>query len=215
MGHLSMKFVPGAWIEEPAIWRQRLRSAHLCQGETLVGACGPYCIFQAILALGIITRSHVSTLRLPSPGRFEDTWEKSKAVFFSGTSLDELVAILRTLESESVRHRVLTGPRRTLFDSVVRRLGRGQVVIFGLDWKTGGGHWVLAIGIEERIEARRRRTTAILCLDSSEPAPRIAPYNTRLELNIKSESARHYIYRESGGTAQVTRCKTAIAIWRH
>jgi hypothetical protein len=211
MPTLQTRLHSGVIPDDSASWRQRGRSAHLRQGS-MDGACGPLAVFMSLVVLGVASRALVRSLRVLTNDRLDDTWIKSLDTFFLGTDDSEMVDLLKTLD-RSIRHRAVTGSMRQVLDFTLLRLAKNEVVILGFtDAGSHGGHWVLAIGIEQVVAGAKRTPTGILCLDSAEPAPLLAPFNSRLDLDSPGRGARYLHYRlPEGGIRSVT-CKTAIAL---
>jgi hypothetical protein len=213
MATLQLQMHAGVVPQNSPTWRQRAHSAHLAQGA-LDGACGAYSVFQALIVLGVASKAHVRCLkRIAQSDRLEHTWNQAIRNFFIGTDDDDMDALLQTLADQVERRRV-TGSMRRVLAFALERLAAGEVVIVGFeDEGMRGGHWVTAVGVEELVSPEGRAVTGILCLDSGEVAPAIAPFNTRLDLRSQCRGARHLHYRVPGGIRMVT-CTSAIALSR-
>ena len=214
MPSLQTRLHPGVIPPTSASWRRRSRSAHLHQGQ-LTGCCGGMSVLMSLIVLGVASRAHVRSLRVIAEGdRLEPTWRKVQENFFAGADDGDMVELLGTLH-QYLRYRLVTGSMRQVLAFTLERLAKDEVVILGFnDEGAVGGHWVLACGIELLVAGSTRTTTGVLCLDSAEDPPTLAPFNTRLELESPSRGARFLHYRRPNGSVRIVTCKAAIALSR-
>lgn len=156
------------------------QQVHLRQGD-IDGACGPYTVLMALLALGIVDRDVVvGRARLDKRtsvgkliARMEEGWS---TLFRDGTDLTDLGSLLEGL----FRTRLVAVPfagNGTQCRSFVRtHLLEGSPVIVGTRWDDGA-HFVLAIGIESAVDDGTVETCRFLVLDPSDPPPSVSPWN--------------------------------------
>ena len=172
-------------------------------------------VLMSLIVLGVASRAHIRSLRVIAEGdRLEPTWRKVQETFFRGADDGDLVELLDTLD-QYLRHRLVTGSMRQVLTFALERLAKDEIVILGFnDEQAFGGHWVLACGVELIVAGSTKTTTGVLCLDSAEEPPTIAPFNTRLELESPSRGARYLHYRRPDGGVRIVTCKTAIALAR-
>jgi hypothetical protein len=170
-------------------------------------------VLMSMIVLGVASRAHVRSLRVIAEGdRLEPTWRKVQETFFSGADDQDMIELLGTLD-QHIRYRPMTGSMRQVLAFTLERLAKDEVVILGVnDESQYGGHWVLAVGIELIVLGSTRTTTGVLCLDSAEAPPMLAPFNTRLELESPNRGARYLHYRLPDGGVRTITCKTAIAL---
>jgi len=205
---------PGVMPADTKMRVRYQRGPHLMAGS-LDGACGVYALWSALIALGVATRAQVLCLRYRfTDDQFEEAWVRGLDTFFLGSDDDELVALLQTVD-RCVCHRLCKGPMRSQVAFVTNSLRSEEVVLLGLEHAgTPGGHWVLAVGLEELATDGQSKLIGILCLDSSEPAPQLLRFNARLELDSPHFGASRVRYRKANGDAHAMKIITAIALKR-
>ena len=215
MQALQMRMHPGVVEQNPSSYRQRYRSAHLRQGE-LTGECGPLAILMAMITLGVAQRSHVRRLHYAEEGDpLTPLWSKVQESFFSRADQSEMLGLLDTVE-RYVHREAVTGSMRKVLAFALRRLAENGVVIlgFGDESVTGAYHWVLAVGLSSKVTDQKSTATGVLCLDATEAAPTLAPYNAVLDLDSPKRGARQLYYRGPDGRSSLMTCTRAIALSR-
>lgn len=214
MATLQTRMHPGVVEKGSPIYR-RNRSAHLRQGE-LTSACGTWTILMAMVTLGVATKSYVRRLHMTDEGDLlAPLWSKAQETFFSGANHDDMLMLLDTV-ARYVHRQSVTGSMRQVLAFTLARLGENDVVIlgFGDDGVPDPYHWALAVGSEWKLAGVKKAATGVLCLDASEAAPMLAPYNARLELTSPKRGARQLHYRGADGRPLLMTCTSAIALSR-
>ena len=190
MDPIVIELHPGSMRQEN--WRTRGRScAHFWRGDLAVSA-GYHVMCQAIVILGIASRSYVSTLRRIPEGRLEDFYYTS---VLADTYMDvpQIVGTLSTL-SHLMDVEALSGTRKQMLAQVTKRQADGEVCMLDLaDHLHGCRLWLLVVGIELSADRGKTLPTALLVLDSNERGVAVAAWNGRLELRTPpSRSRLHY-----------------------
>lgn len=213
MRMLRTQLHPGLLPADPTIRARWQRGPHLALGE-LSGACGVYALWSALITLGVATVAQVKCIRLFADDAFKETWVRGLDTFFLGADEDELFALAKSL-GRYVRPTLRKGSMRELVGFVIHSLRGGEVVLLGLESRTGqGGHWTLACGIEEQVSNAGPKVIGILCLDSAEPAPQLLRFNTRLELNVPHFGSTYVRYRKPNGDGGTMTIDSAISLGR-
>ena len=213
MQTLQTRMHPGVVQQNPPSYR-RSRSAHLRQGE--LSTSGSFAILMATIVLGVATKAYVRRLRCVEEGDLlAPLWSKVQKTFFSGTDHEDMVALLDTID-RYVHRQSVNGSMRKVLAFTLARLAENDVVIlgFGDEAVSGPYHYVLAVGIEFKVAEQKSITTGVLCLDATEAAPLLAPYNARLELDSPKRGARQLTYRGPDGRPLLMTCTSAIALSR-
>ncbi|MEP7298352.1 MAG: hypothetical protein ABI702_19380 [Burkholderiales bacterium] len=178
------------------------------------GACGPLALWSALIVLGIATRAQVICQKfLFTDDAFGEAWLRSLDVWFQGADDDEFDALLETV-SRYVDHSACEGAMRKQLAFTVSRLRKNELVLLGLERRSGDGHWVLACGLEELVSEDSSEVIGILCLDSSEPAPQLLRYNARLELHVPQKGATFVRFHGVSGDTRSMTIDRAIALKR-
>lgn len=189
------------------------QAIHLLQGA-LDGACGPYCLFMALMICGLIDRDTLTLLKpvdgRTSAGRLIAGLEEYGALFRDGTHLEDLATLLHEnfgtrLETE------ISGVRGAhLRPFIERHVLENHPVILGIDFATSG-HWVLVVGLEYEQCADAEeggRLSRFLILDPGEGLSRVCAWNGILEAR---GSGGPYPYEWAGKHRVQLDC--AIALW--
>ena len=136
----------------------------LKQGS-LDGACGPYCIFMALLIVGAVSSDKLDDLwqiklntRL---GKLIKLIREHDTLFNEGTSLNELKKLLSESFGKIVATEINESRGKAIIPFVIKNLEQDFPVIVGIKNKDMA-HWLLAVGFEKEESA-----TKILFLDPS------------------------------------------------
>lgn len=147
---------------------------HLAQGA-LDGACGPYCLFMALLILGVVRRDEIMVGSSDGDNieRLFKRLHRYGPFFRQGTDVTQLKKHL----TEFARH--LRVEATESFGTELRAWMEGHVrddhpVILGIRWGSGA-HWVLVVGLE--YESETDQLCRILVLDPGDPAPTVSAWN--------------------------------------
>ena len=192
----------------------RWNDLHLTQGE-LSSACGCHSLLLAIMILQGIPRSSVLRLAQVKRGPLHELWKLASAQYFDGVEAEDLVAYLQPF-SPALDCQVLTtaSPSR-IGRAVDAAITAGQVPLLRLDSRQWA-HYVCIVGLERMGSELAPR--ALLTLDSSHPAPWIAPFNGRLDLQSRPPSSvrlrKPYLlpYRYAGGDAWAVRLRGLVIV---
>lgn len=149
-------------------WQQ----AHYKQGD-LDSACGAYSIAMALNLIGVFdadvftddegrdgrTRAAKLVKRIDESHLYSNGLTREEVYDIINDSFGTIV----TIESTDDDHE-----DTDILDFTIERILDNKPVILGIDWSTGGGHWVVAVGVEYDFHGE---ILGICVLDPSEDAP--------------------------------------------
>lgn len=175
---------------------------HLMQGD-VDGACGPYCIFMALIAAGIETRERITSLgEYHGKTNFAKLMKKlgtKSAKFFAGGAMlediSDFLSAYSKIKTDKVRG---NGPEVRKF--LVKHIKENHPVILGLP-----GHWVLATGI---CETQENDLISIYALDPGRP-PQDKAWNIEIE-GVGTGSQKPYLVLTDGSRVAFD---DAFALW--
>lgn len=184
---------------------------HLAQGD-LDGACGPYCLFMALLILGVVRRDEIK----PGADGGDDIEKLFKRLhryggfFRDGTDVVELKRHLK----EFAPHLMVKATKSKgveLRDWLEGHITEDHPVILGLRWG-GEAHWVLVVGLEYETETETEtdELRRILVLDPGDPAPTVSAWNGVVDAR---GSGGIYPYRWWTAADVKVQMEHGIAIW--
>ena len=133
------------------------------------GACGPYCLFMALLIMGETNSDMVSNLwRVDHRTRFGKlikamNTNKFHTLFSAGSNLNDLKILIKDSYNSTVHTNINTEQNEKLINFVIEELKQNKPTIVGV---AGAelDHWLLAIGYEVN---ENEDYTKILFLDPS------------------------------------------------
>lgn len=184
---------------------------HLRQGDA-DGACGPYCVLMALLALGLATRDAAMLTNgidnRTRMGRVWATFSRWGPLVCNGTDEENIAEVLAAYGPNAVLHRPERTGRKGVNDFILEHLNVNHPVVVGIEAQGGGKHWVLAVGVDVGLgedDAKR-----LLILDPGLEVSSVCAWNSVIELateRIKYPSA-------CWNPHEVNRCviETALAI---
>ena len=195
---------------------------HLRQGD-MDGACGPYCLYMALIAMGFIVRSDATDLSRHDgrtrEGRLRDAIKLFGTLSSNGTTDLELQWLADHFRTQKLHTEALFGDNKKGFvAAAVKAIDDGGLPIIGLRWsKTfgGGGHWVLVVGYEwcdigTANGNVKIQPTRLLCLDPGSPTPGIHGWNAVLDVYDEEGKAIHQgslPLEHWSATGEVTKCQ--------
>ena len=157
---------------------------HLRQGD-IDGACGPYCLFMALMICGVSRRDEITgpAQKIHGNSNLARTFklmQEYTAFFRHGTGLHDLVAFVNTTYRSKVT--AVPCPERgvALRSFIERHILLNNPVIIGLDWGETTGHWVLVVGLEYLEDGTLWR---LLVLDPSAAPSKVCAWNSVIEAN--------------------------------
>ncbi len=161
------------------------QEVHLQQGS-LDGACGPYCLFMALLACGLENKHDVTSLGgadgRTALGRLRRAMDDYRPLFVDGTRLGELDALLKNGYKGRAKSVAMAGRGTDVRAFIEHHISEGHPVIVGLDGTEGLAHWVLGVGLEYQRVDDRLQLCRLLVLDPSKPAPQVSAWNGVIDL---------------------------------
>ncbi|HHF0294284.1 hypothetical protein [Pseudomonas aeruginosa] len=158
---------------------------HLRQGD-LDGACGPYCMVSALIALGLMTRKSAKNMDRwdgrTREGRFRDALYAFGVLSSEGTNGDDLQWLTDHFKGVGLQARYVEGVKKQVFNNVADAIESGDMPIIGVEWPGGGGHWMLAVGYQGAMIEDELQLTHLLCLDPNQELPKVSLWNAVLEV---------------------------------
>lgn len=137
------------------------------QQGTMDGACGPYCIFMALIILGVVNFEEATNLwvidKRTRIGKLVKGMRAHSTLFEAGTHLNELETLIQQSFKAEIVVDINIGKGKSVIDYTIQNLKTNKPVVVGVIGK-GLSHWLLAIGFEED---ENGVATKILFLDPS------------------------------------------------
>ncbi|MCI4679187.1 hypothetical protein K9U39_05950 [Rhodoblastus acidophilus] len=159
---------------------------HLRQGD-MDGACGPYSLTMALIAMGLITRAEAMSAVCPDrrtlSGKFTEKLWAFDPLFSEGVDIDDLKWLADGYRNRDLQVEISSArTKRRIALEVAKATDEGGAAIIRIDWLGGGGHWMLAVGHQSRQldYSEPRCLTHILCLDPGQATPRASLWNSVL-----------------------------------
>lgn len=186
----------------------------LSQGS-LDGACGPYCLFMALLICGVVEYARVvafdPSLRGDKVSKLFDRMSTGFSTLFTeGSDLSDLRKLLRGVFPKVLGIKAHTGGGAATRAFVEEEVRQGRPVILGIDWP-GGGHWVVVVGLEyERYDDDSRKLCRFLILDPGDPPPTVCSWNGVIDAR-GSGGAYPYTWWTADG--RKVKLSTALSMW--
>lgn len=116
------------------------------------GACGPYCLFMALLILNVISYNEATNLwwikRSTRFGKMLKKMQEHDNLFQGGTHLYQLDELLQGSFTSTLNTTVSDARGKNLIKFLQMELSENKPVLFGVTGKNLA-HWLLAIGYEE------------------------------------------------------------------
>lgn len=192
---------------------------HLRQGD-IDGACGPYCLFSALITLGLLQRDDLlENMALwkgsSRGGRLRDALNKFGVLSSDGTFGWDLVELTRYYERRGLIAKHDEASKKHVMRTVCEAIDTDVLPIIGVDWAGGGGHWLLVVGYQGLKNGDHLQRTHLLCLDPSLESPKASLWNAVIEVydaegasaNQGRMSSNHWNMR-----GEVTKCQIKDAV---
>lgn len=116
------------------------------------GACGPYCVFMALIILGIVNYSQATNLWLTKGssklGKLIKAMREHDVFIQNGTFVEDLETMLTQSFKKDVVTQSTSARGRKVLDFTVASLKNNAPVIVGIRG-VDLAHWLLAVGFEE------------------------------------------------------------------
>lgn len=125
------------------------QEVHLQQGS-LDGACGPYSLLMCLLICGLIERSAIISSyysKQTSIGKILKRIKDGQGLFIDGTGLGELKKFIAGTFPKKLEIETIEKSGVDVRSFVEKHVKENHPVIMGMEFP-GGGHWVVAIGLE-------------------------------------------------------------------
>ena len=155
---------------------------HLRQGD-IDGACGPYCLFMALIICGVARRDEITgSPSILHGNKLLAKLFKSLAdhgvLIRNGMDTNDLVKVMNA----TYVNRVTTEPCHErgvkLKEFVVRNVCNNYPVILASNHDDSHGHWVLVVGLEYTLDTNGSEyLSRMLVLDPGKPAPEVSAWN--------------------------------------
>lgn len=191
------------------------RLVHLQQGS-LDGACGPYCVFMALIASNALDPSDLDYGRVDGRtqlGKLQKAMATGGGLFGVGTDVDELAQAIQSSHGTKVNVESSDAVGVQLRAFVTEHLDEDHVVIVGVEG-ADLAHWVLAVGLEFESDVTEE-AKRLLTLDPGLPAPIVSAWNRTIELTTNRGRYPFKFWpglphQEDGQKCQLAH---AVAIW--
>lgn len=159
---------------------------HLRQGD-LDGACGPYCIISALIALGLMDRQNIQENMhrwkgSAREGRFRDALFSFGVWTNEGTTADDLLWLTEFYKRKGLDAYHGSGSKKELVKNICFELESGNLPILAVDWNGGGAHWLLVVGYQGIEKDDDIQLTHLLCLDPGQNTPTISLWNAMIHV---------------------------------
>ncbi|MBP9849305.1 MAG: hypothetical protein KBC58_07680 [Flavobacterium sp.] len=119
------------------------------------GACGPYCLFMALIILGVIDYNDATNLwwtkRSSRFGKMLAKMQEHDTLFQNGTDLNQLQDLLEHSFKNTLEINVSEQKGRSLIRYCIEQLKQDKPTIIGV-YGIDLAHWLLAVGYEENEE---------------------------------------------------------------
>jgi hypothetical protein len=139
----------------------------MLQQGSIDGACGPYCLFMALIILEVISYDEVTNLWLAKGhtrfGKMVKKMRDFDTLFSNGTHLHELEDIILASYKTKLKVETTSKKGKDLIAFTVSQLKLNKPTIVGVKG-VNLYHWLLAIGFEEE----NGKATKLFFLDPSE-----------------------------------------------
>lgn len=191
---------------------------HLRQGS-LDGACGPYCLFMALIALGFEKHSKLTALSGGdiSKNIFKMIYDKSSSLVREGTDINLMINYVKICEHSGIAYEkkcaelhgnckeAINGKRKNykaVERFIINHLNLGHPVMVGTN-----DHYVLGIGLgyDSDENFKNQDPMYLLVLDPDVESPVLSAWNGVFDLKNRNYSLN---YEKS------VKFVDAIAIWR-
>lgn len=186
------------------------KNVHLRQGD-VDGACGPYCIYMALIALGLIEREEVVGCDIDGRTNFGQLMASldshGKKLFANGTSSKQLTTCI----SKSPYHNIINyerwvGGNTEIRKFVTENIMQNRPVLLAFNWNETSAHWVLAIGVEQD----EKKATKVYVLDPGFKTPTANRWNGKFIST--GRGTRPFKY--STNADQDVSFFAAVALWK-
>jgi hypothetical protein len=155
---------------------------HLMQGS-VDGACGPYCLFMALLALGLVAREDLlagnhGAKKKGGLAKLLRLCDQYGPFFQDGTNLSDLTTLVKKSFGKKAGISVYDkSSGNALKQFVTTNVEANRPVVLGIDFSEGA-HWVLVVGLEYAVDDEGHRSLCrFLVLDPGDPAPTVCAWN--------------------------------------
>lgn len=179
--------------------RWKKENVFLRQGDA-DGACGLYCTFMALIMCGIVKRNEIIGIKSGNDDRFREflsAFDNFSPLIKECTTARQLSSSVKNNFGEDITFRTTQTVGIELLEKLKKELLNDNPMIIGVNWPKGGGHWVLAVGIEYRILKNNEiAVDKIFLLDSLDEEP-ISSYWNKVILVDKNQEKYRWLSREN------------------
>ncbi len=186
---------------------------HMQQGS-LDGACGPYCLCMALVALGFENHTKLTVLSDSKTSKylFSQIAKRSAPLVKDGTTLATMIKYVKgykKLNDEIIFDKISakkdddTFNHKSVEKFVIDHLKQDHLVMLASQH-----HWVLVIGLEYQNQLDGNQDPRLfLVLDPSASSPTLSPWNGVIDISIRGKGNKWF---GSGNYAFYD----ALAIWK-
>lgn len=182
---------------------------------TLDGACGFYSLIYCLLIQKFITAKDIDTaIKNPEESNndlLNYMFEKC-GMYRDGLTVEQIKRILKNRSEFKAEAIMLSkDEEENLCDKVADYLDQGVPVMIGVDWNNNGdGHWLVAVGYENKTKKDTSYVEKLFCIDPDPEAGDLthAPWNALIETPWDRKGQFPYTYNGNG----VAQCRMTEAI---
>ena len=186
---------------------------HLRQGE-MDGACGPYCVLMALMALRAVRRGWVTNSPATAPRAVKATLRLTSRWYFCGTNVRDLAQLVQPLH-RSVTASISKASHAALVPFILDNLAEERLVVVGIN---NGAHrlkhWTLVVGVAGVQKRDNFNPQHFLLLDPSADPISLLQWNSTLAVTAARPRSRARLWRERNGKSTPVTLQHALAIGR-
>ena len=190
-------------------------SVFLQQGS-LDGACGPYCLFMALIIVGEIEYEQATNLHTAKGntrlGKAIKVMESWKVLIHSGTDTTNLKEFLDIGYSKRIKINTAEEYRnKNLVQFIVDELSDNKPTLVSVYWNQDMGHRLLAVGYQTDDD---KNVTKLLFLDPSEPIGKNQYWNSVIVIAESYQKKHHHQWLNDTGTmVRFDDCFSIEKVW--
>jgi len=186
---------------------------HMRQGE-MDGACGPYCVLMALMALRVVRRGWVTYSAAKAPRGVRAALRLTSKWYFSGTAVRDLAELVQPL-NRLVTTRTSKASHAALVPFILDNLAEGRLVVV---WINNSArrlkHWTLVLGVAGVQKRDNFTPQHFLLLDPSEDPIPLLQWNSTLAVTAAAPGSRARLWLERNGKSTLVTLQHALAIGR-
>ncbi len=186
---------------------------HMRQGE-MDGACGPYCVLMALMALRAVRRGWVTDSPVTAPRGVRAALRLTSKWYFSGTAVRDLAQLVQPLD-RLVTVNISKASHAALVPFILNNLAEERLVVVGINNSARRlKHWTLVLGVAGVQKRDNFTPQHFLLLDPSEDPIPLLQWNSTLAVSAARPRSRARLWHERNGKSTLVTLQHALAIGR-